>query len=176
LVGLSQGLTGVLSRREVLSILAGRLQELVPCDCIAFYARRDTTLVPEFATGTHVETLASLKVPIGHGLSGWVAANGRAILNGNPSVDSPSLTGLRSALAIPLEGEEDIAGVLTLFRAKPDAFSAMDLLDLSALGDALGDLMESGGNARPAPRQNVVAIAPPPAPRARALNRSLQPV
>jgi putative nucleotidyltransferase with HDIG domain len=176
LVGLSQGLTGVLSRQEVLSILAGRLQELIPCDCIAFYGRRDATLIPEFATGTHVATLASLTIPIGHGLSGWVAANGRSILNGNPAVDSQSLTGLRSALAIPLEGEEDIAGVLTLFRAKPDAFSAMDLLDLSALGDALGDLMESGGKSRSAPRQNVVAIAPPPAPRVRALNRSLQPV
>ncbi len=176
LVGLTHGLTGVLSRREVLSILAGRLQELIPCDSMAFYGRRDSTLVPEFAAGTHVETLTSLKVPIGHGLSGWVAANGRAILNGNPSVDSPSLMGLRSALAIPLEGEQDIAGVLTLFRVKADAFSAMDLLDLSALGDALGDLMEAGGKNRTAPRQNVVAIAPPPAPRARTLTRSLQPV
>jgi putative nucleotidyltransferase with HDIG domain len=175
LVGLSQGLAGVLSRREVLSILAGRLQELIPCDCITFYGRRDATLVPDYATGTHVETLASLQVSIGHGLSGWVAANGRAILNGNPSVDSPSLMGLRSALAIPLEGEEDVAGVLTLFRAKADAFSAMDLLNLSSLCDTLGDLMESSPKTRPAPRQNVVAITPP-ALHPRALNRSLQPV
>jgi len=112
---------------------------------------------------------------MGHGLSGWVAANGRSILNGNPSVDSSSLIGLRSALAIPLEGEDDVAGVLTLFRAKPDAFSALDLLELSALGDALGDLMESAA-ARPVPRQNVIAMAPQPVPRARTIARSLQPV
>jgi putative methionine-R-sulfoxide reductase with GAF domain len=164
-----------LSRQEVLSILAGRLQEILPCDCLAFYARHDSTLVPEYAAGTHIETLSRLKVPMGHGLSGWVAANGRSILNGNPSVDSSSLIGLRSALAIPLEGEDDVAGVLTLFRAKPDAFSAMDLLELSALGDALGDLMESGA-ARPVPRQNVIAMAPQPVPRARTVTRSLQPV
>jgi len=65
LVALSQGLTGVLSRREVLSVVAGRLQELIPCDCIAFYGRRDSTLFPEFAAGTHVATLTSLKVPMG---------------------------------------------------------------------------------------------------------------
>jgi len=175
LVELVQGLTGILSRQEVLSILAGRLQDILPCDCLAFYARHDSTLIPEYAAGTHVETLSRLKVPMGQGLSGWVAANGRSILNGNPSVDSSSLIGLRSALAIPLEGEDDVAGVLTLFRAKPDAFSAMDLLELSALGDALGDLMESSA-ARPAPRQNVIAMAPAPVPRARAVARSLQPV
>ena len=170
------GLTGILSRQEVLSILAGRLQEVLPCDCLAFYARHDSTLIPEYATGTHIETLSRLKIAMGQGLSGWVAANGRSILNGNPSVDSQNLIGLRSALAIPLEGEQDVAGVLTLFRAKADAFSAMDLLELSALGDTLGDLMEAGATARTAARQNVISMAPQPVPRARAVARSLQPV
>src|SRR5579864_236894 len=55
LVELIQGLTGILSRQEVLSVLAGRLQDVLPCDCLAFYARHDSTLIPEFATGTHVE-------------------------------------------------------------------------------------------------------------------------
>ncbi len=176
LVELIQGLTGILSRQEVLSVLAGRLQDVLPCDCLAFYARHDSTLIPEFATGTHVETLSRLKIPMGQGLSGWVAANGRSILNGNPSVDSSTLLGLRSALAIPLEGEQDVAGVLTLFRSKPDAFSAMDLLEISALGDALGDLMESGAHSRPVTRQNVISMAPPPLPRPRTVARSLQPV
>jgi putative nucleotidyltransferase with HDIG domain len=176
LIDLIEGLSGILSRREVLSVLAGRLQVLLPCDCMVFYARRDSTLLPEYASGTHVEILSSLKIPIGQGLSGWVAANGRAILNGNPSVDSSSLIGLRSSVAIPLEGEEDVAGVLTLFRAKADAFSVMDLLELKALGDALGDLMEAGAATRPAPRQNVIAITPQPVSRARVLNRTLQPV
>jgi len=175
LVELIHGLSGILSRQEVLSVLAGRLQELLPCDCMAFYARHDATLVPEFACGTHVEMLSRLRVPMGQGLSGWVAANGRSILNGNPAVDSSTLVGLRSALAIPLEGERDVAGVLTLFRSKPDAFSAMDLLELSALGDALGDLMESSA-APPAPRRNVIPMAPASLPRPRSVARSLQPV
>src|SRR5579872_1115478 len=99
LIELIHGLTGILSRQEVLSILAGRLQEVLPCDCLAFYARHDSTLIPEYAAGTHIETLSRLKVAMGQGLSGWVAANGHSILNGNPSVDSPTLVGLRSALA-----------------------------------------------------------------------------
>ena len=176
LLELIRGLSGILSRQEVLSILAGRIQDILPCDCLAFYARHDSTLVPEFATGTHVESLCRLKIQIGQGLSGWVAANGRSILNGNPSVDSSTLIGLRSALAIPLEGEQDVAGVLTLFRSKPDAFSAMDLLDLSALSDALGDLMESRVTPRVVPRQNVIAMTPAPMPRPRPAARSLQPV
>jgi GAF domain-containing protein len=102
-----------------------------------------------------------------------VAANGRPILNGNPSVDSSEMAGLKSALAIPLEGSQDVAGVLALFRVQPDGFSAADLRDLIAIGPLLGHLIETSRAHRQAARQNVIPIASQPVSRSRAVNQNL---
>lgn len=173
LVDVLENLSGVLSRREVLAIFAGRLQELIPSDGIAFYVRADDTLLPEYACGSHAETLSSLQVAVGEGLSGWVAANGKPLLNGNPSVDAGALAGLKSALAIPLEGQNDIAGVLTLFRARADAFSSADLRDLLALSLLLGHLIETSRIRHQGTRRNVIPIASPAISRTREFNQNL---
>ena len=176
LVEALETLTGVLSRKEVFSIFAGRLQELIPSDSMAVYARCDETLCTEYARGTHVDTLTSLRIAVGQGPSGWAAANGRPILNGNPSVDSAEMAGLKSALAIPLDGSQDVAGVLSLFRSHPDAFSAADLRDLIAIGPLLGHLIETSRAPRQAARQNVIPIASQAISRSRAVNQNLVPV
>jgi GAF domain-containing protein len=121
------------------AILAGRLHELIPFDDMAIYSRCGGILAPEYASGPHVELLSSLEIQVGQGLSGWVARNSKAILNGNPSVDLGETVGLKSALAIPLEADRNITGVLTLFHAKADAFSEADLRHLSPLSSLLAD-------------------------------------
>ena len=132
-----EGMNGILARRDLFAILASRLRDLIPFDGLAIYARCGATLVPEHAAGAHAEILSSLEIHVGEGLSGWVARNRRAILNGNPSVDLGEAAGLKSALAIPLEIDGNVTGVLTVFRAKADAFSAADLQHLTALGSHL---------------------------------------
>jgi len=173
LIDVLENLAGVLSRREVLAVFAGRLQELIPSDSMAFYVRADDTLLPEYACGSHAEALTSLKVPVGGGLSGWVAANGKPLLNGNPAVDAADLAGLKSALAIPIEGQNDIAGVLTLFSTRADAFSSADLRDLLALSLMLGHLIETSKTRHHGTRRNVIPIASPASPRAREFQQSL---
>jgi len=42
-------------------------------------------LTAEFVSGENSQLFSSLKIPHGEGLSGWVAQNHKAILNGNPS-------------------------------------------------------------------------------------------
>jgi putative nucleotidyltransferase with HDIG domain len=98
-----EGMNGILSRRDVFAILASRLQELIPFDGMVVYARCGAMLVPQYAAGVHAGILSSWEIQVGEGLSGWVARNNRAILNGNPAVDLGESIGLRSALAIPLE-------------------------------------------------------------------------
>ncbi len=175
LMGTLEALAGILSRREVLSILAGRLRELIPSDCIVVYLQREEKLVTEFAAGTHAETLSSLRIPVGQGLSGWVAANRRPILNGNPSVEANEMAGLKSALAIPLEGEQDTAGVLALFHTRAEAFSTADLRDLMALSPLLGEVIEHP-RMRQSARRNVIPIAAPPTSRTQNLKPELLPV
>jgi putative nucleotidyltransferase with HDIG domain len=173
LVQVLESLAPILSRNEIFSILAGRLHDLLPSECLVVYARRGETLLPDYAGGTHAESLSSLKIPLGEGLPGWVAANEKPVLNGVPSIEMGQASGLKSALAIPLEGEEDTTGVLILFRSKADAFSAVDLRDLMALSPLLGRVIEASRMHLRANRGNVIAIPSPVASRPLKLNQKL---
>jgi len=126
---LSQDLGNSLSLDETLSVFASRLRKLVPYDSIVAFARKGDFLTPEFVSGEHFKALSSLRIPVGTGLCGWVSENGRPIINGNPAVETgfsehPDLSsGLRSALAVPLEGVTGSVGVLALYQAIPEAFN-----------------------------------------------------
>jgi GAF domain-containing protein len=81
---------------------------------------------------------------MGEGLSGWVAQNIKPILNGNPSVepgylnDPTKYSTLRSALAVPLDGDGRVIAVLALYRTRQDSFSRNDLKVLEAVGAGTG--------------------------------------
>src|SRR2546430_13419459 len=49
--------------------------------------RSNNLLVAGYVSGDNFRLFSSLKIPIGEGLSGWVAQNNKPILNGNPSVE-----------------------------------------------------------------------------------------
>jgi diguanylate cyclase (GGDEF)-like protein/putative nucleotidyltransferase with HDIG domain len=126
---LSQDLGNSLSLDETLSLVAMRLRKLVPYDSIVAFIRKGDYLVSEFVSGDYFKFLSSLEIPVGTGLCGWVAQNSKPIVNGNPDVDPgfvhdrKQVTGLRSALAVPLEGVTGLVGVLTLYQADLDAFT-----------------------------------------------------
>ena len=136
---ISQDLGNSLSLDETLSLLAVRLKRLVPYDSFAVYVRREDLLTPAFVTGENFRLFSSLEIPMGQGLSGWVAENRKPIINGNPSVepgylnDPNKFSSLRSALAVPLEGPEGSVGVLALYHADRDAFSKDHLRILLAI-------------------------------------------
>ncbi len=129
LLELTHSLGSSLSLNETLSVLAIRLKRIVPHDAVAIYLLQDEVLIPEYVQGDELRQFSSLRIPVGKGLSGWVAQNNKPILNGNPSVESAYLvdgarpSSLRSALAVPLLGEQGVIGVLALYQAPQDAFS-----------------------------------------------------
>ena len=130
---LSQDLGNSLSLDETLSLVAMRLRKIVPYDSIVAFVCRGDVLVPEFVSGDNARLFASLVVPVGTGLCGWVARNAKPLINGNPMVETgfiaSGLTGIepRSALAVPLEGVEGLVGVLALYRSEADAFTSEHL-------------------------------------------------
>ena len=136
---LSQDLGKSLSLHETLSVLAARLQRLVRYDAIAVYVVRGDRLAPEYVSGDDFRLFSSLQIPMGEGISGWVAKTNKPIVNGNPSVepgylnDPTKFTLLRSALAVPLQGVADVIGVMTLYRSEKDAFTQDDFRVLLAL-------------------------------------------
>ncbi len=136
---LSQTLGNSLSLNETLSVLCLRLKRMIPYDSVAIYLRKDDRLIPEYVCGENFRLFASLQIPIGEGLSGWVAENCKPILNGNPSVepgylnDPTKFSTLRSALAAPLEGVSGVVGVIALYHAGSDAFTKDHLRILLAV-------------------------------------------
>ncbi|MCS7024771.1 MAG: diguanylate cyclase [Bryobacteraceae bacterium] len=136
---LAQELGSSLSLDETLSVFAVRIRRAIPYDAIAIYVLRDSVLRPEFVAGDNLRLFAQLEIPVGQGLSGWVAANRKPALNGNPLAepgyreDSNRHETLRSALSVPLEGVNGLVGVLSLYCASKDAFSRDHLRILQAI-------------------------------------------
>src|SRR5437764_2927777 len=136
---LSHDLGNSLSLDETLSVLSVRLKRLVPYDSIATYILRGEQLVAEYVNGDNFRLFASLRIPLGQGVSGWVAQNRKAIVNGNPSVepgylsDPARFSTLRSAISVPLEGLAGVVGVLTLYHSERDAYTADHLRILLAI-------------------------------------------
>jgi diguanylate cyclase (GGDEF)-like protein/putative nucleotidyltransferase with HDIG domain len=140
IVELALDLSRSLRMEDILSILAERLKQVVPFDCLAIYVRERSVLKARYTSGLNSQTFAALEIPVGQGLSGWVVENGKAIINGNPTVEpgyaaaSGQVGSLNSALSIPLgDGVDQFSGALTLYRTEKDAYSADHLRVLQAI-------------------------------------------
>ncbi len=151
---LTQDLGNSLSLQEALAFVAVRLKRLIPYETVVTYIRRDDKLIPEYVSGENLRLFTSLEIPVGQGLSGWVAENHKPILNGNPSVEAGYLNDptkystLRSALAVPLNGVNSSVGVLALYRSERDAFSKENLRILLAISSKVALAIENALNHR----------------------------
>jgi diguanylate cyclase (GGDEF)-like protein/putative nucleotidyltransferase with HDIG domain len=146
---ISQDLGNSLSLDETLSVLGVRLRRIIPHHSLAIWLRRENVLHPEYVNGEDYRLFSSLEIPIGQGLSGWVAENGKPVLNGNPSVepgylnDPKKFSALRSAVAVPLEGAAGVLGVLTLYHIEKDAFTKDHLRVLLGISPKIGMSIEN---------------------------------
>jgi diguanylate cyclase (GGDEF)-like protein/putative nucleotidyltransferase with HDIG domain len=146
---LSQNLGASLSLDETLSVFAVKLRRSMPYDAIAIYVRHGEELVPEYVNGDNFRLFASLRIPMGQGLSGWVAQTLKPILNGNPSVepgylnDTSKYSTLNSALAVPLEGLQGVVGVVALYHAEQDFFTSDHLRILLAVSSNMAFAIEN---------------------------------
>jgi diguanylate cyclase (GGDEF)-like protein/putative nucleotidyltransferase with HDIG domain len=136
---LAQDLGNSLSLNETLSLLAIRLKRMIPYDSLAIYVLHGDILRPEYVNGENFRLFSSLEIPLGQGLSGWVADNRKPIINGNPSVepgylnDETKFTTMRSALSVPLIGLNGTVSVLTLYHNERDVFTKDHLRILLAI-------------------------------------------
>ncbi len=147
--GLTQELGTSLSLHDTLALLAGRMKNLVPHDVLAVYLVEGDILKPEFVTGENFRFFSSLEIPIGMGLSGWVAENVKPILNGNPAAESGHLdqpgrvTTMRSAVSVPLVAGERLIGVISLYQTDKDAFSNDNLRVLLSVAPKIAQTVDN---------------------------------
>jgi diguanylate cyclase (GGDEF)-like protein/putative nucleotidyltransferase with HDIG domain len=146
---ISQDLGNSLSLDETLSVLDVRLRHIIPHHSLAVWLVRGEELAPQYVNGEDCRLFSALRIPMGQGLSGWVAENAKPIVNGNPSVEPSYLndrgrtSSLQSAVAVPLEGAGGILGVLTLYHMERDAFTKDHLRILMAISPKIGMSIEN---------------------------------
>ena len=122
--------------------ISGRLQTLVPHDAFVVFGRSGDSIIALHARGEDADLLATLEVPLGTGLVGWVARNQKPIVNGNPAVEPEAdrwtrQTVLRSALAVPLSNSDTVGGVIALYSCTADHFSRQQVKVLKLLAPRL---------------------------------------
>jgi len=97
------------------------------------------------------EAVASMQLPVGHGLSGWVVANRSTIRNADPSLDFGDLAArldLRSCTSTPVFVEGELAGALTVYLPTAHGFSEEQARFVGTLAQQVG-LMLSGADSGP---------------------------
>jgi putative nucleotidyltransferase with HDIG domain len=118
------------SMRAMGEALTSRLMPFIPFEFLVLYLKRGDFIHAGYTTGLSERAFTTQPIPVGEGLSGWVAMHQRPIVNGNPSVE-PNLNSTTnlfaansSAISLPLlNGEGAVFGVLTLYSRQPAAFS-----------------------------------------------------
>jgi len=82
------------------------------------------------ALGMHAGALAGNTVPLGSRVTGWVAANGTAIVNTDARLELPASIGLdRNALCavLPIRSLTEVVGVLLVTRSQSQPFDSVEI-------------------------------------------------
>jgi GAF domain-containing protein len=144
LLAIADQFNGALDVEETLALLATRLKRVVRFDAIVIFSKQNRILTPKYVSGEDAEILAKLEIPLDQGLSGWVAENRKPIANGNPAVEPGYFSGrLCSALSVPLESNDRLNGVLSLYRTPANAFRAEDLQTMLAVSNVFAVAVSS---------------------------------
>ena len=116
-------------------------QERRMCEPIAFQG--------EFA-GIGRPTLEQLRLPVGQGLTGWVAEHGRSLRIGDAGVDPRGVqvgetAGPESMLVVPMSFEDRVLGVIVVSKRGRNRFTEDDERTLTIFGGYAAQAMSNAG-------------------------------
>jgi phosphoserine phosphatase RsbU/P len=131
----------MLDPRALLDALVDRAKEALGADtsAILLLDRRSGQLVATAASGLEEEVRQGVRIPVGKGFAGRIAAQGSPVILDevdHTKVINPILLekGIRSLMGVPLRAEGKVIGVLHVGTLSPRAFTSddVDLLQLAA--------------------------------------------
>jgi len=160
--GLSMTLSSSVER--MIDQQVGRIAGADAC-VFAVNAAQDALTVAH-ATPRIRSAIGSLNMPLGSGVSGWVAANRSAIRRAEPALDLGELAqafGVRACVSVPVFVRADLFGVLTVYIN--DLAATDDVVDATGLlAQEIGLLIAKGAEAgqaqrSPARRLSMAAVS-----------------
>jgi diguanylate cyclase (GGDEF)-like protein/putative nucleotidyltransferase with HDIG domain len=131
---------------DILPTIVRRIERLVPFTTCAVYADNgDDSLAIIHATGKYAKTLEGVTIGMGKGISGWVAAYRRPIINTAPSLDFQDLPGdftpLTDALIVPMLMDGGCVGTISLYAQLPISYTQNHLRMMETVASALAPLI-----------------------------------
>jgi putative nucleotidyltransferase with HDIG domain len=134
---------------EVCSAVSRQLLRFASAGLVVFYRRDDAAdeLAAVYASGYGEALVQNLRMPLGHKVSGWVAANGHSVINADSALDlDDRLDGLeprfKSLLSIPLVHAGAAVGVVTLYALRVQGFREDQRHSLELVGPAIAETLE----------------------------------
>lgn len=157
LVEIGKALTSTLNLQDLLNIIMEKVGVLLKSRnwSLALLDEASGELQFEIAVAPAGELLKGMRLQLGEGIAGWVAARGEALLVPDVTLDrrfSRRIDALvelttRSVLAVPVKSRNQILGVMELVNGDDDEpFSAADLRILSAIADYAAIAIENARN------------------------------
>lgn len=140
-----------LGLKELLVELLDRTRDVFRVDTAAVLLADQALgeLVPTAARGLEAESRQAVRVPIGQGFAGAIAATGRPVIL--DEVDRTNLTnpallddGIRSLLGVPLMATGQLVGVLHIGTRQPRKFTDDDTQMLQRVADRIALTVQSG--------------------------------
>lgn len=125
LANLARIVSGRPTATDVSSMIWSHVRHVVPHASCAFflYEPASDSVKVKFVAGDASSALQGLEMTLGERLTGWVAENQQPILNSEAKLDlgpEAAFVGLNYCVSLPLVGDGQLAGVLSLYAA--DAF------------------------------------------------------
>jgi diguanylate cyclase (GGDEF)-like protein/putative nucleotidyltransferase with HDIG domain len=140
-------ISGYLHLNDVLPVLSQRLQRLVPYSTCAFYimGNGDDRIAAMHVNGKFSELIRGHVMEIGKGISGWVAAYRRPMINTGPALDFQGIDGeftsFTDALVVPIVKEDECLGTLSLYAQQPISYGQNDLAIMQMVASLLAPLI-----------------------------------
>jgi len=163
---LGKALTSSLQLDQVLRTIMEKIDEFLRPDnwSLLLLDEAKQELYFELAVGTASTALKDVRVKMGQGIAGWVAAHGETVVVPDTSkdtrffsqVDEKTKTETQSIVAVPVKFRDTCLGVIELINCiGPEGFDSRDLKLLEALSDFAAIALE---NARHVKRIHELTI------------------
>jgi diguanylate cyclase (GGDEF)-like protein/putative nucleotidyltransferase with HDIG domain len=129
---------GFFDLKDILPTLLLRIEHLVPFNTCALYLDDNGVhLKTACAVGKFADILQTHTIEMGRGISGWVAAYRRPMLNTGPALDFRNIQGdftsLSDTLAVPILHNEGTLGTLTFYAQRASTYTQEHLQNLQML-------------------------------------------
>ncbi len=137
---------GHLDIEDVFPLFASRMKRMVPFSACAFYLKDGHDCVRAvYASGVQSDRIQGNAVSIGKGISGWVAAYKRPMINAGPALDfvdiKEEIGPFSDALVVPIVYEDDALGTISLYAKDASTYSQHELNMLQTLASLLAPLI-----------------------------------